>query len=161
MAIRPGTGTGPPLLLSNGICTRPEALQPFVDAVDPAIEVVRFDAPGVGGSQLPNLSYRFTTLAVLLSEMLERISTTGRPTSWVSRGRRAGLAVHVMPSAQVPAADPGSDLLRPADHTCWPRRSSAAASGDISGLLRLLRVQGETLPLGEVARLVGEAARRV
>ena len=33
------------------------------------------------------------------------------------------------------------------------------ASGDISGLLRLLRVQGEALPLGEVARLVGEAAR--
>jgi hypothetical protein len=32
------------------------------------------------------------------------------------------------------------------------------ASGDISGLLRLLRVQGGDLPLGEVARLVGEAA---
>jgi hypothetical protein len=32
------------------------------------------------------------------------------------------------------------------------------ASGDVSGLLRLLRVQGGALPLGEVARLVGEAA---
>ena len=53
VAIRPGTGTGPPLLLCNGIGMRLEAFQPFVDALDPAIEVIRFDAPGVGGSQLP------------------------------------------------------------------------------------------------------------
>ena len=71
VAIRPGTGTGPPLLLCNGIGMRLEALQPFVDALDPAIEVIRFDAPGVGGSQLPNLPYRFTTLALLLREMLK------------------------------------------------------------------------------------------
>lgn len=45
---------------------RLEALQPFVDALDPAIEVIRFDAPGTGGSQLPHLPYRFTTLALLL-----------------------------------------------------------------------------------------------
>jgi len=70
VAIRPGTGTGPPLLLCNGIGMRLEALQPFVDALDPAIEVIRFDAPGVGGSQLPNLPYRFTTLALLLRQML-------------------------------------------------------------------------------------------
>ena len=70
VAIRPGTGAGPPLLLCNGIGMRLEALRPFVDALDPAIEVIRFDAPGVGGSQLPNLPYRFTTLALLLREML-------------------------------------------------------------------------------------------
>jgi len=70
VAIRPGTGTGPPLLLCNGIGMRLEALQPFVDALDPAIEVIRFDAPGVGGSQLPSLPYRFTTLALLLRQML-------------------------------------------------------------------------------------------
>jgi hypothetical protein len=46
VAIRPGTGTGPPLLLCNGIGMRLEALRPFVDALDPAIEVIRFDAPG-------------------------------------------------------------------------------------------------------------------
>lgn len=73
VAIRPGTGTGPPLLLCNGIGMRLEALQPFVDALDPAIEVIRFDAPGVGGSQLPNLPYRFTTLALLLREMLDNL----------------------------------------------------------------------------------------
>ena len=73
VAIRPGTGTGPPLLLCNGIGMRLEALQPFVDALDPAIEVIRFDAPGVGGSQLPNLPYRFTTLALLLRDLLHSL----------------------------------------------------------------------------------------
>ena len=33
------------------------------------------------------------------------------------------------------------------------------ASGDLSGLLRYLRADGEALPLGEVARLVAGAAR--
>ncbi len=73
VAIRPGTGTGPPLLLCNGIGMRLEAFRPFVDALDPAIEVIRFDAPGVGGSQLPNRPYRFTSLALLLSEMLHNL----------------------------------------------------------------------------------------
>jgi poly(3-hydroxyalkanoate) depolymerase len=73
VAIRPGTGTGPPLLLCNGIGMRLEAFQPFVDALDPAIEVIRFDAPGTGGSQLPSLPYRFTTLALLLRQMLHNL----------------------------------------------------------------------------------------
>ena len=73
VAIRPGTGTGPPLLLCNGIGMRLEALRPFVDALDPAIEVIRFDPPGTGGSQLPSLPYRFTTLALLLREMLQNL----------------------------------------------------------------------------------------
>ena len=73
VAVRPGTGTGPPLLLCNGIGMRLEAFRPFVDALDPAIEVIRFDAPGVGGSQLPNRPYRFTTLALLLREMLHKL----------------------------------------------------------------------------------------
>ena len=73
VAIRPGTGTGPPLLLCNGIGMRLEAFRPFVDALDPAIEVIRFDAPGTGGSQLPNRPYRFTTLALLLRQMLHNL----------------------------------------------------------------------------------------
>lgn len=73
VAVRSGTGTGPPLLLCNGIGMRLEALQPFVDALDPAIEVIRFDAPGVGGSQLPNLPYRFSTLALLLRQLLNTL----------------------------------------------------------------------------------------
>ncbi len=73
VAIRPGTGTGPPLLLCNGIGMRLEAWRPFVDALDPAIEVICFDAPGVGGSQLPSLPYRFTTLALLLRQLLHNL----------------------------------------------------------------------------------------
>ena len=53
VAIRPGTGAGPPLLLANGIGASLEGFQPFVDALDPAIEVIRFDVPGVGGCPLP------------------------------------------------------------------------------------------------------------
>ena len=57
VAIRPGTGAGPPLLLASGIGASLEGFQPFVDALDPAIEVVRFDVPGVGGSPLPARPY--------------------------------------------------------------------------------------------------------
>ncbi len=47
-AVTPGSSV--PLLLINGIGASLELLQPFVDALDPAIEVIRFDVPGVGGS---------------------------------------------------------------------------------------------------------------
>jgi pimeloyl-ACP methyl ester carboxylesterase len=51
VSIRPGIGDAcPPLLLCCGIGASFEALQPFVDALDPAIEVISFDVPGVGGS---------------------------------------------------------------------------------------------------------------
>ena len=73
VAIRPGTGTGPPLLLANGIGASLETLQPFVDALDPAIEVIRFDVPGVGGSPLPARPYRFATLAWLLRGLLDEL----------------------------------------------------------------------------------------
>jgi len=46
--VRPGTGRTPPLLLVNGVGASLELLQPFVDALDPALQVIRFDVPGVG-----------------------------------------------------------------------------------------------------------------
>ena len=50
VVVRPGvTGTAP-LLLCGGIGMGLEALQPLVDALDPAVTVIRFDAPGAGGS---------------------------------------------------------------------------------------------------------------
>src|SRR5271165_5633159 len=73
VAIRPGTGTGPPLLLCNGIGMRLEALRPFVDALDPAIEVIRFDAPGTGARCCIT-------------------SATSRPTSWASPGEAGWLS---------------------------------------------------------------------
>ena len=60
VAIRPAAasardvaGHQVPLLIINGIGASLELLAPFVDALDPAIEVVRFDVPGVCGSPLP------------------------------------------------------------------------------------------------------------
>ena len=59
-----------PLLLINGIGASLELLQPLVDELDPALEVIRFDAPGVGGSPLPAAPYRFTGLCGLVARLL-------------------------------------------------------------------------------------------
>ncbi|MGO8960421.1 MAG: poly(3-hydroxyalkanoate) depolymerase [Streptosporangiaceae bacterium] len=71
---RPATPGSPvPLLLINGIGASLELLQPFVDALDPAIEVIRFDVPGVGGSPRPAGPYRFTGLSRLIGAMLAEL----------------------------------------------------------------------------------------
>ena len=73
VAIRPGAGGGPPLLVCNGIGTPLEALAPFTSVLDPAVEVVRFDVPGVGGSQAPRLPYPMARLAWLAVAMLGQL----------------------------------------------------------------------------------------
>ncbi|HEX6481346.1 MAG TPA: poly(3-hydroxyalkanoate) depolymerase, partial [Ktedonobacteraceae bacterium] len=73
VAIRKGDGTRTPLLLMNGIGVNLEVLQPFVDALDPAIEVMRFDVPGTGGSPAPHIPYRFSVLARLVTQMLDQL----------------------------------------------------------------------------------------
>jgi pimeloyl-ACP methyl ester carboxylesterase len=73
IAIRPGTGGGPPLLLANGIGASLETFDPLLAALDPAIECIRFDVPGVGGSPLPARPYRFGTLAHLLAGLLDQL----------------------------------------------------------------------------------------
>jgi poly(3-hydroxyalkanoate) depolymerase len=73
VAIRKGDGTRTPLLLMNGIGVNLEVLQPFVDALDPAIEVIRFDVPGTGGSPAPHIPYRFSVLARLVTQMLDQL----------------------------------------------------------------------------------------
>ena len=72
-AIRPGNGTRTPLLMMNGIGINLEVLQPFVDALDPAIEVIRFDVPGTGSSPAPTIPYRFSALARLVGQMLDQL----------------------------------------------------------------------------------------
>lgn len=72
-AVRPGDGTRTPLLLMNGIGANLELLQPFVDALDPALEVIRFDVPGVGGSPTPPFPLRFPALAWLVGRMLDAL----------------------------------------------------------------------------------------
>jgi poly(3-hydroxyalkanoate) depolymerase len=73
VAVRRGDGTRVPLLLFNGIGASLELLQPFVDALDPSLDVIRFDVPGVGGSPLPALPYRFTGLCRLASQLLDTL----------------------------------------------------------------------------------------
>lgn len=74
VSVRPGTEPGrPPLVLCNGIGARLELLQPFVDQLDPRIEVFRFDVPGVGESPLSPVPYTFAGLAWLLGGVLSRL----------------------------------------------------------------------------------------
>ena len=80
IAVRPGRrrwrskpASTTPLLLINGIGASLELLQPFVDELDPALEVIRFDVPGVGGSPLPATPYRFTGLCRLISQLLAEL----------------------------------------------------------------------------------------
>lgn len=73
VAVRPGSAPGPPLVLCNGIGASLDLLQPFVDEVDPRIEVVRFDVPGVGGSPAPKVPYNFATLAWLVATLVDRL----------------------------------------------------------------------------------------
>lgn len=74
ISVRPGDGSGPagarPLVMCCGIGASLEVLDDLVDAVDPGIEVIRFDVPGVGGSPAPLLPYAFPQLAFLVARMM-------------------------------------------------------------------------------------------
>lgn len=71
VTVRPGEGI--PLLLCNGIGASLELLDTFVDALDPSIPVIRFDAPGIGGSQLPRRPYNLATLSRSLGKVLTEL----------------------------------------------------------------------------------------
>jgi poly(3-hydroxyalkanoate) depolymerase len=73
VAVRGGIGGWSPLLLCNGIGASLELLQPFVDALDPRREIIRFDMPGIGGSPAPVVPYHLWTLAPLLSGLLDQL----------------------------------------------------------------------------------------
>jgi poly(3-hydroxyalkanoate) depolymerase len=90
--VRPGTGQQPPLLLVNGIGASLELFQPFIDALDPALEVIRFDVPGVGGSPLPGLPYRFTGLCRLMARLLSELGHDEADVLGISWG--GGVAQH-------------------------------------------------------------------
>src|SRR6516165_7664297 len=92
VAVRPGTGPRPPLLMVNGIGASLELLQPFVDELDPAVPVIRFDAPGVGGSPLPGRPYRFTGLCRLMAHLLAELGHDEADVLGISWG--GGVAQH-------------------------------------------------------------------
>jgi poly(3-hydroxyalkanoate) depolymerase len=61
------------LLLINGIGVSLEILEPFVRELDPGVDVIRFDPPGIGGSPEPAAPYRFTGLCGLIARMLTEL----------------------------------------------------------------------------------------
>ena len=79
VSVRPARGhlaDQPPLLLCNGIGVSLEALQPLVDALDPDRGLVRFDVPGVGGSQLPPFPYPIALLSSWVTAMMAELGHT-------------------------------------------------------------------------------------
>jgi len=92
VAVRRGQPDRVPLLLINGIGASLDLLQPFVDALDPSLGVIRFDVPGVGGSPLPATPYRFTGLCKLISRMLTALGYDAVDVLGISWG--GGVAQH-------------------------------------------------------------------
>ncbi|MDX6390167.1 MAG: hypothetical protein QOJ73_1230 [Streptosporangiaceae bacterium] len=92
VAVRRGQPDRVPLLLINGIGASLDLLQPFVDALDPSLSVIRFDVPGVGGSPLPAAPYRFTGLCRLISRMLAALGYASVDVLGISWG--GGVAQH-------------------------------------------------------------------
>jgi poly(3-hydroxyalkanoate) depolymerase len=86
------TDNAVPLLLINGIGASLELLTPFADALDPRIEVVSFDVPGVGGSPMPARPYRFTGLCRLIASMLTTLGYERADVLGISWG--GGVAQH-------------------------------------------------------------------
>jgi poly(3-hydroxyalkanoate) depolymerase len=92
VAVRPGDRSRVPLLLINGIGASLDLLQPFVDALEPPVEVIRFDVPGVGGSPLSRVPYRFTGLCRMISRMLSELGYASVDVLGISWG--GGVAQH-------------------------------------------------------------------
>ncbi len=72
VAIKRGPKGRPPLLMFNGIGANWELAKPFLTALKQT-EAIIFDIPGVGGSPLPSLPYRPSTLARLAMGLVEKL----------------------------------------------------------------------------------------
>lgn len=70
-AVRPGKPRLTPLLLFNGIGASIDLVIPFINSLDPDLEVIAFDVPGIGGSSTPLLPYRFSGLVKTVVKMLD------------------------------------------------------------------------------------------
>jgi poly(3-hydroxyalkanoate) depolymerase len=67
-----GTSGRPPLLLFNGIGANWELAKPLIRALTETA-VISFDVPGIGGSPLPALPYRPSTLARLAAGLVRQL----------------------------------------------------------------------------------------
>ncbi|WP_042882984.1 poly(3-hydroxyalkanoate) depolymerase [Cupriavidus necator] len=76
VGIRPGSDASPPLMVFNGIGANLELVKPFAEALGD-VGVIIFDVPGVGGSPVPLVPYRFSNLAVMADKLLTRLGHHG------------------------------------------------------------------------------------
>ena len=89
VAIKDGDLSKPPLLMFNGIGANLELGFPFLTAMTDR-RAILFDVPGVGGSPMPALPYRPSTLARMSKQLLELLEIDQVDVSGVSWG--GGLA---------------------------------------------------------------------
>lgn len=76
VSIKKGKIGTTPLLVCNGIGANTSLLTPFVEALhksNPDIEIITYDNPGTGNSSTPMFPYRFSGLAGIIDEMLEKL----------------------------------------------------------------------------------------
>src|SRR4029077_20881783 len=85
VAVKHGSGSGPPLLLFNGIGANWEMARPFLEALTSTTAVI-FDVPGVGGSPRPRLPYRPSTLARLAAGLVAELGHAEIDVAGVSWG---------------------------------------------------------------------------
>ncbi|MFP3569785.1 poly(3-hydroxyalkanoate) depolymerase [Paraburkholderia sp. SIMBA_030] len=76
VGVRRGSDDYPPLVIFNGVGANLELIEPFISAMED-VSVVIFDVPGVGGSPVPRLPYRFSTLSVLADKLLSKLGYDG------------------------------------------------------------------------------------
>jgi poly(3-hydroxyalkanoate) depolymerase len=69
VALKRGASSRPPLLLFNGIGANWELTMPFLEALTDTTAIV-FDVPGIGGSPLPALPYRPSSIARLSARLV-------------------------------------------------------------------------------------------
>jgi poly(3-hydroxyalkanoate) depolymerase len=72
IATQRGAGGGTPLLIFNGIGANFELVFPFMQAMD-GVEMLIFDIPGIGRSQMSWRPRRFAGLARLAAKLLDRL----------------------------------------------------------------------------------------
>ncbi|VIO81169.1 poly(3-hydroxyalkanoate) depolymerase [Bradyrhizobium ivorense] len=129
-AIRHGDGSGPPLLLFNGIGANWELAKPFLEALTSTTAII-FDVPGVGGSPRPAWPYRPSTLARLAAELVAELGYAEVDVAGVSWG--GGIAqqfAHQFPKRcrrlVLAATAPGFTMVPASPSVLWkmatPRR---------------------------------------
>lgn len=85
VAVKQGTAARPPLLLFNGIGANLELAFPFLEALTDTTAII-FDVPGVGGSEMPRLPYRPSTIARLGARLVEQLGYSQIDVAGVSWG---------------------------------------------------------------------------